>query len=173
MDRADKQIPHSLTQDASNAGRAMIGRRARDSSPIISFLSLFQFSQQLYLTSRYFSLEVKANVKELAMNTNHLYDSLGRKTKKKILMIDNYDYIVLSNSLLYDGNNDNIQRKRKHPCVVDTDGSQDYFHAFFFFLYQWGNRLIPKDSNVHDTQKLKQKDEKKVDITQRSWSDLA
>ena len=152
MDRADKQIPHSLTQDASNAGRAMIGRRARDSSPIISFLSLFQFSQQLYLTSRYFSLEVKANVKELAMNTNHLYDSLGRKTKKKILMIDNYDYIVLSNSLLYDGNNDNIQRKRKHPCVVDTDGSQDYFHAFFFFLYQWGNRLIPKDSNVHDTQ---------------------
>lgn len=83
MDRADKQIPHSLTQDASNAGRAMIGRRARDSSPIISFLSLFQFSQQLYLTSRYFSLEVKANVKELAMNTNHLYDSLGRKTKKK------------------------------------------------------------------------------------------
>lgn len=133
MDRADKQIPHSLTQDASNAGRAMIGRRARDSSLILSFLSLFQFSQQLYLTSRYFSLEVKANVKELAMNTNHLYDSLGRKTKKKILMIDNYDYIVLSNSLLYDGNNDNIQRKRKHPCVVDTDGSQDYFHAFFFF----------------------------------------
>ena len=140
MDRADKQIPHSLTQDASNAGRAMIGRRARDSSPIISFLSLFQFSQQLYLTSRYFSLEVKANVKELAMNTNHLYDSLGRKTKKKILMIDNYDYIVLSNSLLYDGNNDNIQRKRKHPCVVDTDGIEDCFHACFFCVYEWGMR---------------------------------
>lgn len=57
----------------------MIGRRARDSSLIISFPPLFQFSQQLYLTSWYFYLEMAAKFKELATNINHLYDFLGRR----------------------------------------------------------------------------------------------
>ena len=43
----------------------------------------------------------------------------------------------------------------------------------FIFLYQWGNRLVPSDGDTGDAQvEVRQRDETKVNITQRSWSYL-
>ena len=70
---------------------------------------------------------MKAKVKELATNINHLYDFLNRR--QKILVIDQYGHnfaqqFMIEKVVTY--------KERENILVyVATDGSEDYFHSFF------------------------------------------
>ena len=70
---------------------------------------------------------MKAKVKELATNINHLYDFLNRR--QKILVIDKYGHnfaqqFMIEKVVTY--------KERENILVyVATVGSEDYFRSFF------------------------------------------
>ena len=81
----------------------------------------------ILIDHKYFYLEMKAKVKELATNINHLYDFLNRR--QKILVIDKYGHnfaqqFMIEKVVTY--------KERENILVyVATDGSEDYFRSFF------------------------------------------
>lgn len=70
---------------------------------------------------------MKAKVKELATNVNHLYDFLNRR--QNILVIDKYGHNSVQQFMMEKVITHN---ERENILVyVATDGSKDYFHSFF------------------------------------------
>lgn len=70
---------------------------------------------------------MKAKLKELATNINHLYDFLNRR--QKILVIDKYGHNFGQQFLI---EKVTTYKERENILVyVATDGSEDYFHSFF------------------------------------------